>query len=81
MTDSIHGHEVMRKMIESDKDYTSDTLRIAIGNWFGETARFHACSTDNMTADQLIVFLTEKSKFYSTDSGFRVNQDEICDHA
>lgn len=81
MTESIHGHEVMRKMIESGETYIRDTLRTAINNWFGETARFHTCSAENMTADELIAFLAERHKFYSEDSGFRVNEDEICDDA
>jgi len=81
MTESIHGHEVMRKMIESGETYTQDTLRIAIDDWFGGTARFHTCSAENMTADKLLAFLAERHKFHSEDSGFRVNEDEICDDA
>ena len=81
MTESIHGHEVMRKMIESGETYTQDTLRTAIGDWFGGTARFHTCSNENMTAGELIAFLAERRKFYSEDSGFRVNEAEICNHA
>jgi len=81
MTESIHGHEVMRKMIDSGETYTQDTLRTAIDEWFGGRARFHTCSTENMTADELIAFLAERRKFYSDETGFRVNEDEICDDA
>ena len=81
MTESIHGHEVMRKMIDLGETYTQDTLRNAIGDWFGGTARFHTCSAENMTANELISFLAERRKFYSEDSGFWVNEDEICDDA
>ena len=81
MTESIHGHEVMRRVIESGETYTQNTLRTAISDWFGGTARFHTCSTENMTADELIFFLAERRKFTSNDAGFRVNEDEICDDA
>lgn len=81
MTESIHGHEVMRKMIESKQAYTKDSLRIAITAWFGEDAQFHTCSAENMTADELITFLAARRKFYSDDIGFRVDEDEICDNA
>lgn len=81
MTESIHGHEVMRKMIESDEAYTQYTLRGAIDGWFGAAARFHTCSAENMTAEALIDFLAARRKFYSDESGFRVNEDEICDDA
>ena len=81
MTESIHGHEVMRKMIESGEAYTRDTLRVSIDKWFGQAARFHTCSSKNMIASDLVVFLAERRKFYSDDTGFRVNEDEICDNA
>ena len=44
-------------------------------------ARFHTCSTENMTADELISFLAERRKFYSDETGFRVDEDEICEDA
>ncbi|MCK4571037.1 YecH family protein [Candidatus Bipolaricaulota bacterium] len=81
MTGSIHGHEVMRKMIKSGETYTHDALQTAIGNWFGQTARFHTCSEDGMTSEELIAFLAARRKFYSEDAGFKVNEDEICDDA
>jgi len=81
MTESIHGHEVMWKMIESGETYTQNTLRTAIDDWFGQVARFHTCSTQDMTADELIVFLAERRKLTSDETGFWVNEDEICDDA
>ncbi len=81
MKQSIHGHEVMRKMIESGQAYTHASLRISVNDWFGETARFHTCSTEDMTADELIAFLAERRKFFSEGAGFRVNEAEICDDA
>jgi probable metal-binding protein len=81
MTESIHGHEVMRKMIDSGQVYTEDSLRAAITQWFGEAAQFHTCSAVGMTADELIAFLAARRKFYSEDEGFKVDEDEICDDA
>ena len=56
----IHGHEVMKMMIESEKSYSKDELKKAIINKFGEDARFHTCSVNNMDADEIIVFLEKK---------------------
>ena len=81
MTQSIHGHDVMRKMIESGEVYSQETLRSAITDWFGADARFHTCSAEDMTADALIAFLAERSKFMTEEGGFRVNESEICDDA
>ena len=81
MEESIHGHKVMQKMIDSGQVYTEDSLRAAIAQWFGLSARFHTCSAEAMTADELIAFLAERRKFYSEEEGFKVNEDEICDDA
>ena len=81
MTESIHGHAVMQKMIDSGQVYTEDSLRTAIAQWFGGRARFHTCSAEGMTADELIVFLAERRKFYSADEGFKADEGEICDDA
>ncbi len=81
MAQSIHGHEVMRKMIDSGQVYTKESLHLAIASWFGESARFHTCSANDMTAEALITFLSARSKFYSEGVGFKVNEAEICDDA
>lgn len=81
MTQSVHGHDVMRKMIDSGIVYSQESLHDAIVEWFGADARFHTCSAENMTAADLIAFLAQRSKFLSEEGGFRVNEDEICDDA
>lgn len=80
MTETIHGHEVMKMMIESGATYTRDTLRAAMVERFGEEARYHTCSAQDMTAETLIVFLAERGKFIAGDEGFRTQPDRICNH-
>ena len=80
MEGQIHGHEVMRMMIESGASYTRASLRDAIIKQFGEGARFYACSADNMTADEIIRFLEARGKFVERDAGFSTSPDKICDH-
>ena len=55
--EDIHGHEVMRMMMESGKVYDEKSLEAAIHEKFGESARFCTCSASGMTARQLIEFL------------------------
>jgi len=76
----IHGHEVMKMMIQSGKSYTGETLRNEIIQQFGEDARFYTCSAENMTADEIIRFLGFKEKFIDTDEGFITDPSKICDH-
>jgi len=80
MTKHIHGHEVMRMMIQSQEIYTRDSLRTAIHDTFGMESRFHTCSAENMTADELIDFLNARGKFLQEDTGFVTNSELICDH-
>jgi len=80
MPDQIHGHEVMKMMLESDTPYTKATLRSAIVDRFGNETRFHTCSAENMTPDELITFLEERGKFVEAGEGFTTEPDRICDH-
>ena len=80
MSDSIHGHEVMVFMLEHGGSFTKRSLREAIVARFGAQARFHTCSADNMTAEQLIDLLEAKGKFVADDNGFNTRRDRICRH-
>jgi len=77
---SIHGHEVMHMMLESEQTFTENSLKAAINQRFGENARFHTCSAENMNAEQLISFLAEKGKFTPADKGFVTEERKICQH-
>jgi len=80
MNTSIHGHEVMHMMMESDTAYTVASLREAIVARFGATARFHTCSAENMTADEVIEFLAARGKFTPVGEGFTTAPDRMCNH-
>jgi len=76
----IHGHEVMKMMLVSGKTYTRHTLVADILHHFGADARFHTCSADSMTADELVAFLERKGKFDHRPDGFQTSPDKICNH-
>lgn len=80
MTQSIHGHEVMNMMIESNKTWTAASLEKAIHEKFGEDARFHTCSAKDMTAAELVAFLKQRGKFIDSDEGFTTDSSRICNH-
>ena len=80
MSEQIHGHEVMKMMIESGENFTKDSLEEAIVKHFGEQARFYTCSAENMTPKQIVDFLDTKGKFVKTENGFSTQPDRICDH-
>lgn len=76
----IHGHEVMHMMVNSGVSYSRESLQTAIHQNFGEETRFFTCSSDNMTATELISFLENKGKFHPTEDGFSLSPDKICNH-
>ena len=80
MSEQVHGHEVMLMMIDSGEAYTKATLRAAIIERFGEDTKFYTCSADNMTVDELLVFLEERDKFIHEGEGFRTEPDKMCKH-
>lgn len=78
MVEQVHGHEVMRMMMEDGRIYTKATLRAAIDDRFGEGARFYTCSAENMTAEELVAFLESRSKFIQDGEGFRTETGRMC---
>ncbi|MDF3827386.1 MULTISPECIES: YecH family metal-binding protein [unclassified Pseudocitrobacter] len=78
--ESIHGHEVLNMMIASGESYSTESLVAAIESRFGESARFHTCSAENMCAAELVAFLEKKGKFIPVDAGFTTAESKICRH-
>ncbi len=77
---SIHGHEVLNMMLDSEAGYSEKSLEQAIIAKFGEQARFHTCSAEGMTAKELVLFLAERGKFIPRDEGFTTHESKICRH-
>ncbi|MEH0834997.1 YecH family protein [Pectobacterium cacticida] len=77
---SIHGHEVLQMMLSSGESFTTEQLISTIEARFGQNARFHTCSADNMTATTLVQFLSERGKFIPHESGFTTSASKICRH-
>jgi len=80
MSDSIHGHEVLHFMQEHGGGFTRESLREAVIARFGADARFHTCSADDLTADQLIDFLAARGKFVDGENGFNTQPHSTCNH-
>lgn len=77
---SIHGHEVLQMMLASGESWTVASLEAAIRRRFGEEARFHTCSAENLSAAELVAFLEKKGKFIAREEGFITAENKICRH-
>lgn len=81
MSESVHGHEVMHFMLEQGGSFIRESLAAAVVAHFGADTRFHTCSAQEMTAEQLIELLARKGKFVEDENGFFNTQpDKICNH-
>ena len=77
----IHGHEVLRMMIEADHGFTTKALITAIKSHFGENARFCTCSEEGLDAAGLVAFLAERGKFMpmaDDGGGFTADESKMC---
>ena len=72
----IHGHEVMRMMLESEEVFDAASLEAAIHARFGESARFCTCSASGITAKQLIEFLGRDFP----ERGAAIHQSGVVQH-
>ena len=80
MSESVHGHDVMRFMIESGGFSSRDALVEAVVARFGAGTRFHTCSAEGMTAGELVDFLAARGKFIHADGNLSTRPDRICSH-
>lgn len=80
MTSSIHGHDVMDRMLASGQRFTRESLVAFILAEFGPEARFHTCSAAGMSAAELVHFLAARGKFVGDETGFTLNPHRVCQH-
>ncbi|MBC8494789.1 DUF2492 family protein [archaeon] len=74
---SLHGHEVIEFI--HTKPILKKNLLSTIKKEFGD-AKFHTCSKENMTAEELLKFLEEADKLHFKDEKAYINEGNVCDH-
>lgn len=80
MSESIHGHEVMEMILAAEPPFSREQLKEAIRSRFGEAPRFHTCSAQDMTLDELLQFLGGRGKVVEIDGVLGTSRGQICDH-
>jgi probable metal-binding protein len=78
MSESIHGHQVMEMMATSGKNYSKAALISEIATKFGDDASFYTCMNSDLSAHELIDFLTSKGKFVESDQGISMPKNHLC---
>jgi probable metal-binding protein len=78
LIESIHGHEVLRMVMTAQPPVGCEALRSEIAARYGNDARFHTCSTDDLSIDELLAFLLARGKLSIVDGGLVACREEIC---
>ena len=80
MHESVHGHEVMRMIASAQAPYSKKRLAEDVAAQFGQNARFHTCSAQSMTLEELLYFLGQRGKLTEVDGLLHVAREDICNH-
>lgn len=70
----------MKMMLGSGRVYTKASLAAEIVKQFGAEARFHTCSAEDLTAEELVEFLDSKGKLVAREGGLQTSTDLMCQH-
>lgn len=76
--DSIHGHEVINFIKDSNPPISKHNLEREVVAKFGE-ATFHTCALTNLSAAELISFLEHAGKLIVRNGIAFINAANVCD--
>lgn len=75
-----HGHEVLEMMFGNSYSSREELIK-AIIDRFGPQERYYTCSATDMTAAELVDFLSAKGKFMpASGDGFTADKSKMCNH-
>ncbi|ABI39501.1 conserved hypothetical protein [Shewanella sp. MR-4] len=81
MSDSVHGHDVMALMVAQENPLLKPEFIALMAQTFGETARYHTCSAENLQAEELISLLVGKGKILESAQGLTLVAGRQCHHS
>ncbi len=76
----IHAHNVLNMLLAAEAPYSVESLKQAVIAEYGEEARFHTCSLQDLTFDALLTFLLDRRKVIQDGDVITVNRERMCSH-
>ena len=76
----IHGHELIKLLLEINKPLTLDEIKELAITRIGENVTYYTCSESSMNTEGMINFLRARNKLIKKDGGFMINIGEVCEH-
>jgi probable metal-binding protein len=80
LTDTVHGHAVLEMLLSAERPMTRAELGAAAASAYGPDARYHTCSAEGMTLDELLQFLLTREKIDEDDGVLAAHRDRMCVH-
>ncbi len=77
---SVHAHEVLAMLNNSDIPYTLNDLSSEVIRNVGKDAVFHTCSQQGLTLPALLEFFISKGKVVQEGEFIMTNPKRICHH-
>ena len=80
MNTPIHGHEIIDLVSKQPDGLTIAQLTETVAKQFGSMPRFFTCSAEDMTLDELLVFLNEREKVRLLGDSVYPGKSPACKH-
>ncbi|KXF82686.1 YecH family metal-binding protein [Enterovibrio coralii] len=79
MQTSIHVHQILNHL--KTEPMSESALTQWVDKQWGDAARFHTCSQENMLFSEVLVFLRRRKKILESAGTLAVNQARVCNHS
>jgi probable metal-binding protein len=66
---SVHGHDLLALLAERPDGFTAEDLGSAILERFGSGVRFHTCSRQDMTSEEVLMLFFSKGRIAEKADG------------
>ncbi len=76
----IHAHKLLNFLMDTEKKYTKEELKIAVSEKFGDGIKFTNCTGNIYSLNEILTFFEERNKIMVSEKGISVNKEEICSH-
>ncbi|HMA97123.1 MAG TPA: YecH family metal-binding protein [Polyangiaceae bacterium] len=81
MTQEVHGHEVLERIINAGGVMPLSQLRSSAATAFGTDAQYYTCSARGMSFDDLLGFLVQRQKISVVGENVTVHAESMCQHS
>ena len=80
MAKTIHAHNILNMLSQSNAVFTQESLAAAVCTKYGSDVRFHTCSKEGLSLSDLLAFFLERGKVFEHQGTLIADPSRICKH-